>query len=609
MELYKSKKFLLFSLLGLFLFLFSVSVKGTLVNLFFCIYLFRYISKNKRICNNIDVLFSSFFVELLLSYFFYRKWIGSEIVSGIANSLGITHISFIITISLILMFISFFAVYSFLGYFKVDYYQNKNHSIENLASNGFALFICFLVAICIVTICSKSSFIYPFNDWDDSNCYFTVGKGMVNGMVPYRDLFEQKGPLLYLIHGFAWFISHDSFFGIYCFQIILNAVSLFYLYKTMRLFLVKDVIHSVPVLCLALLVAKAYVAGDSAEEFSFPFLTVSLYIIIKALVLEKDLTINEYLIIGFCSGCIFWMKFSLIGSYIGWFLFFLICSIIERKIRGIIESIIFIGLGVFISTLPFIIYFGLNHAINDWYEVYLYNNLFLYGNKSSSIILSLVMAMNEGFISFMEYNPIICNLCFIGFIACLALKNKAFACAAVMMFFEFFFIFAGGIHQRYYSYDMGIFSIFGIIAIYVLLDKIVSINKHLIYAELLLCSLLAYYLTPNKYLIGTDKMEMPQYKFKEIILQDDNPTILNYGFLDGGFYTVSNIFPNCRYFCQIYMDIPDMFDTQNYYVDNGLCDYVITRSYESFDRYDLLEQTEWYYNENYKTYYLYKLKN
>ena len=51
------------------------------------------------------------------------------------------------------------------------------------------LFAC-LAAFSLLAVCSKSSFLYPMNDWVDVNCFFTVGRGILRGLVPYRDLYE-----------------------------------------------------------------------------------------------------------------------------------------------------------------------------------------------------------------------------------------------------------------------------------------------------------------------------------------------------------------------------------------------------------------------------------
>ena len=54
----------------------------------------------------------------------------------------------------------------------------------------FLIFLyCLLAAFVVLTICTKSSFLYPFNDWVDANCFFTVGKSMAEGKVLYRDIY------------------------------------------------------------------------------------------------------------------------------------------------------------------------------------------------------------------------------------------------------------------------------------------------------------------------------------------------------------------------------------------------------------------------------------
>ena len=71
----------------------------------------------------------------------------------------------------------------------------------------------FCCAVAAVSVCSLSSPLYAFNTWVDANCFMTVGKSMLYGLVPYRDLYEQKGPLLYAMYALCYLISHRSFLG------------------------------------------------------------------------------------------------------------------------------------------------------------------------------------------------------------------------------------------------------------------------------------------------------------------------------------------------------------------------------------------------------------
>ena len=49
------------------------------------------------------------------------------------------------------------------------------------------------IAIVLLFVGTANSPLFPYNVWDDANCFFTVGKSMFVGKVLYRDIFEQKG--------------------------------------------------------------------------------------------------------------------------------------------------------------------------------------------------------------------------------------------------------------------------------------------------------------------------------------------------------------------------------------------------------------------------------
>ena len=84
------------------------------------------------------------------------------------------------------------------------------------------IFLFFLLTSTIILLfTSKCSPLYPFNDWVDINAFFTVGKSITRGILPYRDIFEQKGPILYFL--FNSFISPIN-----------NLYILFFLYRFIK---------------------------------------------------------------------------------------------------------------------------------------------------------------------------------------------------------------------------------------------------------------------------------------------------------------------------------------------------------------------------------------
>ena len=90
--------------------------------------------------------------------------------------------------------------------FDMNYLREpmRSHKNKPVLEGLFLLLAAFLVLL----FASRSSFLYPFNDWNDANSYFSVGKALFNGKMPYRDVFDQKGMYLYFLYGLAYLVSH-----------------------------------------------------------------------------------------------------------------------------------------------------------------------------------------------------------------------------------------------------------------------------------------------------------------------------------------------------------------------------------------------------------------
>ena len=88
----------------------------------------------------------------------------------------------------------------------------------------------------------------------------------------------------------------------------------------------------------------------------------------------------------------------------------------------------------------------------------------------------------------------------------------------------------------------------------------------------------------NLYLTKYSKDDTVQYRFAKTIQTVGDATLLNYGFLDGGFYFASGAKPACRYFCYFNINPPEMWEEQNTCIQNGDADFIVTRYY-SLDQY------------------------
>ena len=196
---------------------------------------------------------------------------------------------------------------------------NMRRFIDRFLSTEYSILLySFIVSTIFLLIRTKSSPLYPFNDWNDLNSFFTVGKAMFNGIVPYRDLFEQKGPILYFLYGLAYLISNKTLLGGYILEVIFFTVFLYYSYKIIFLLTNRSNTIQLPIVALLVLSSKSFVHGGSAEELYLPLFSISLYYLIYYLTNLDSQTVNTnkiVLINGIIAGSILWIKFSLLGFW------------------------------------------------------------------------------------------------------------------------------------------------------------------------------------------------------------------------------------------------------------------------------------------------------
>ena len=89
----------------------------------------------------------------------------------------------------------------------------------------------------ILLIISPDSYLhYPFSQLD-SACFFTAGKAIMNGMIPYVDFADSKGPLLWLIYGLGYILSNHDYIGVFWLSwISFSVFDIFGIISTSKLF-------------------------------------------------------------------------------------------------------------------------------------------------------------------------------------------------------------------------------------------------------------------------------------------------------------------------------------------------------------------------------------
>ena len=249
---------------------------------------------------------------------------------------------------------------------------------------------CLGAAALVLILCSKTSPLFVLNDWMDANIFFTMGKSMLSGKVLYRDVFDHKGPVLYLLYGLGWLLDHTGFTGVFVLE--LCAFALFLDFGLHAAALLRGTpLH--PAWCLlpaaAVAACRAFAHGGSAEELLLPFLAAALYGLAKCLTAPRQMPLRAVVLHGFLCGCALLLKYTVLGFYLAWAAVLAVLYLRRGWLRDLGKSCAAYLGGLALAALPWFAYFGVNHALDSWWECYFYDNLFLYkGDTRSALTLA-----------------------------------------------------------------------------------------------------------------------------------------------------------------------------------------------------------------------------
>lgn len=475
--------------------------------------------------------------------------------------------------------------------------QNKDLKAKSkLTKKEFAFLI--IAATITLTFVSTCSPLYPFNPWDDANCFFTLGRGIKHGLVPYRDLYDHKGPLLYFLYAFAAFISEKTFIGIWVIECITASVFAVYSWKTVKLFtdMPKHSIVLMPVFLGLTYTCGMFNFGGNAEEICFPLITVCFFFAVRSIVINNELpSKSDAFISGLVAAFLFWIKYTLLGFMAGFILYIIFKAIISKQANKLWSLIWRFLTGFILLTLPVLAYFLVNNSLDHLWREYFYNNFTLYLNTSGLPFLATIPVVKNIYftLAFLKNtcigNPAIGIMLLLSVIS-LFLVGKEMRVRAILFFAVTFFLAAGFVFTKpgsvyYYGYILSYCIGLALIPVILLLKKACQLFKdHEPLLKTFSCIIfmvfyaLTLLLCKNMYLIFQPKEFLSQYRIANTINQTENAKVLTYDVMDSGFFTTAGILPANKFYCfhnneTAYTDITA---EKERLIKEGFFDYIVT---------------------------------
>lgn len=420
-----------------------------------------------------------------------------------------------------------------------------------------ALGISALIALILLLLFSSCSPLYPTNPWGEANAFFTMGRGMLAGKLPYRDLALKAGPLVCALHTLAACISSTSFLGVWILEIAALTGTLFFAWKIAVQCSGRCALSMACAALMGLLLAssRAFVFGDTVEEFALPFQLCSLWDLLDYLKADRRrLSLRRALLQGFLAGCVLWIKFWLIGVQLACIAVIAIDTMSrERGLRRAAELCLAYLAGMAISLLPWLIYFGANGALYDFFSMYFYEdweNLIVSTRPMNRALLALLSAAKN--------NPAaaLAMLCGVAYLLRRIVQRRwraahtaltaAFVCAALIAYMD-------GNRYRFSPMALGAFLMLCAGPIALLLQFAWRQRRAcgcLAAGAAMLCAAYGCWTNENLPFIGYPQSELPQMKFAQIIAENGGGSILTYDFADDGFYLAAGQLPEFKSFAR-----------------------------------------------------------
>jgi len=249
-----------------------------------------------------------------------------------------------------------------------------------------------LCSFVVVTLFSfTTSWLYDRPFMIDSAVFQLIGKNWAEGRIPYKDLWELKGPLIFLPNALGYWLL-GSKMGVYIIQIINLSIALYFVRKTFLLEYNKKVSTLLTYL-VVLYFCVFYETGNTVEEYLLPLLIYAFNLLYRYI--DKCIEKKEYDLPGgyaFVFGTV--LGFSLMSrltnaiSICAAILVIGFLLIYKGKWCNLLKSFLCFIAGFFVLTLPFVIYFYSKDALEEmWYGTFLYG--LEYAEHSGFNLLSL----------------------------------------------------------------------------------------------------------------------------------------------------------------------------------------------------------------------------
>ena len=198
----------------------------------------------------------------------------------------------------------------------------------------------------------------------DSAWYFMAGKAWMNGLVPYVDFSDSKGPLLWLFYAIAYLLSPRSWAGVFWINAAAYVATAAILFKAAML--LTDSSRKSALICGILNIfyfIPFLIFDDKAEAMALPFVALSFLVACRSLYGKG----GSFFLWGFAFGAIVLIKYS-VAAMTG--IFFIAMAVCLDSWKSFFRAAGSALAGFLVPVLPMMAYLLWVGAADDFVREY-----------------------------------------------------------------------------------------------------------------------------------------------------------------------------------------------------------------------------------------------
>ncbi len=224
--------------------------------------------------------------------------------------------------------------------------------------------IIFLISSAFITSYSSVVNALSGDNSNDSWIFRYMGMLIDKGGVPYKDAFEQKGPLLFFIQYAGYKINRD--YGIWIIEIISMTLVLYFTYLLCKRFTAK--IQAVVCAIVSISSISIFFYGNNCEEYALPFIALSTFIFTDYFIYDKCSGLRLFLC-GLSCAAVFMLRPNMLSLWVVMSIAVIIRYIKDLHKFPVIFSLLFSS-GFFSVIVPIFFWYYSKGGLNDLIDQY-----------------------------------------------------------------------------------------------------------------------------------------------------------------------------------------------------------------------------------------------